>query len=111
MLTGEALKQLQAIESDLKEVTARKSQLLRDAQTLEARVRRVAETTSSATYSLHAQRLVPGAVFSNPNYHGLVGISEAHALKVMALEEQALYENSVSRKEEIKHQSILKQVR
>jgi hypothetical protein len=46
---------------------------------------------------------VSGAVFGNPHYHGLVGISEAHALKVMALEEQALYENSVSRKEEIKH--------
>jgi hypothetical protein len=83
MLTGEALKQLQAIEGDLKEVTARKAQLLRDAQTLEARVRRVAETTSSATYSLHSQRLVPGAVFGNPHYHGAVCIGEGHALKIM----------------------------
>ena len=53
-LTGEARKQLQAIEGALKEVTARKSKLLRDAETLEGRVMRVAESVSSATYSLHA---------------------------------------------------------
>ena len=53
-------------------------------------MRRVTESISSATYSLHAQRLVPGAVFGNPHYHGHVGIGEAHAIKVKALEQQAI---------------------
>jgi hypothetical protein len=52
-------------------------------------MRRVSESASSATYSLHAQRLVPGAVFGNPHYHGLVSIGAVHARKVRALELQA----------------------
>ena len=70
------------IEGALKEVTARKSTLLRDAETLEGRVRRVAESVSSATYSLHAQRLVPGAVLGNPHYQGAIYIGKGHALKI-----------------------------
>ena len=75
-----AQERLKAIEGSLKEVTARKSLLLRDVETLEARLRRVSESISSATYSLHSQRLVPGAVLGNPHYHGLIKVDQAHAL-------------------------------
>jgi hypothetical protein len=73
-------------------------------------MRRVSESTSSATYSLHAQRLVPGAVLGNPHYHGAVSIGEAHALKVKAIEQQAIINVSSSKGYDKEHTSILKQM-
>ena len=89
-LSGGAHERLLVIEGSLKEVTARRSKLLQDVETLEARLRRVTESISSATYSLHSQRLVPSAVLGNPHYHGLVKIGDAHASKIKAIEQKAL---------------------
>ena len=72
-------------------------------------MRRVAESTSSATYSLHAQRLVPGAVLGNPHYQGAIYLGKGHALKIMELEEQALFKGRIQSKEKTLHESALKQ--
>ena len=63
-------------------------------------MRRVLAFLSSATYSLHAQRLVPGAVLGNPHYQGAIYIGKGHALKISKLEEQALIVRSSPSEEE-----------
>jgi len=72
-------------------------------------MKRVSESTSSATYSLHAQRLVPGAVLGNPHYHGLVSIGAAHALKVRALELEARSNHS-SHSQDYRQTSFVKRI-
>ena len=72
LLEPDARLRLLDLERRLTGVTACKAQHLRDIKTLEAQLPIAQQSLASASYSLHAQRLVPQTVLGNDLYRGAV---------------------------------------